>query len=367
MSPTDAQRSTHPSLAANLTRRLAWIAGAVTLANVIFVAVYYGSDREALEAEVVRREMARLEAALLAAPDAAPWIGADLAHLFEAHPHAYAYALLDADGRVLEQMNPALIPAPALTTGMFADDWLARRPGPRGERIVASHVIRREAEELRLVFVMDADPAGLTHAAIFSEFVGHIWLPLAPIALLLIGANALMIRRGLAPLGEAAAWARAVRPGLAPPPFASANLPAEIADLADATLRLHARLDAALAAEKRRAAEAAHALRTPWRRSSPGSTHCRPARRLIVYARTSRPCPARCSSCWPPPGPTASTPRKPAPSTWNTSPRPSSPSSHPSRSRAAPIWPSWSIPRRAPHAGSPTRSSWRSPTSSRTR
>lgn len=315
MSPTDAQRSTHPSLAANLTRRLAWIAGAVTLANVIFVAVYYGSDREALEAEVVRREMARLEAALLAAPDAAPWIGADLAHLFEAHPHAYAYALLDADGRVLEQMNPALIPAPALTTGMFADDWLARRPGPRGERIVASHVIRREAEELRLVFVMDADPAGLTHAAIFSEFVGHIWLPLAPIALLLIGANALMIRRGLAPLGEAAAWARAVRPGLAPPPFASANLPAEIADLADATLRLHARLDAALAAEKRRAAEAAHALRTPWRRSSPGSTHCRPARRLIVYARTSRPCPARCSSCWPPPGPTASTPRKPAPST----------------------------------------------------
>jgi two-component system OmpR family sensor kinase len=263
VTPADATRPSHPSLAANLTRRLIWIAAVVTLANVVFVAIYYGSDRESLEAEVIRREMTRLEAALIAAPTAAPTIGVERARLFEQHPQAYGYALLNADGEVLEQLNPSLIPPEALTTGTFADDWLSRRSGPHSRRLVASHVLRLEPEQLRVVFVMDADPAGLTYQAIFSEFMGHIWLPLVPIALLLIGANALMIRRGLAPLGEAAAWARAVQPGQTPRPFHGGHVPAEIADLTDATMRLHERLDAALAAEKRHAAEAAHALRTP--------------------------------------------------------------------------------------------------------
>ncbi len=263
MSAAQGDRATGPSLAANLTRRLVWIAAAVTVANIVFVAIYYGSDRDALQAEVVRREVARLETALVAASPEAPTIGADRARLFDEHPEAYAYALLNADGELLEQRNLALIPPQALTTGTFADEWLLRRPGLRGERLVASHVLRLEPGELRVVFVMAGDPARLMREAIFAEFASHIWLPLVPIALLLIGANALMIRRGLRPLGEAAAWARAVRPGMTPPSFSCGHLPAEIADLTDATMRLHERLDAALAAEKRRAAEAAHALRTP--------------------------------------------------------------------------------------------------------
>jgi two-component system OmpR family sensor kinase len=47
------------------------------------------------------------------------------------------------------------------------------------------------------------------------------------------------------------------------PPLAQTNAPAEVVDLTDAVRRSIERLDAELAAEQRRAAEAAHALRTP--------------------------------------------------------------------------------------------------------
>jgi two-component system OmpR family sensor kinase len=260
---TGAAPTQRRTLARTLTRRLLWIAGVVTLANVAFVAAQYSRDTEGLQIEVVGREMARLEAALLAAPPGAPAIGAEAAGLYRDHPDAYAYALLDASGRIIEAANPALIPAEARDTGMFADDWLSRRPGPDGPVLIASHVAPLEAEPARIVFVMADDPAGLMREALLREFATHIWLPLLPIALLLIGASALMIRSGLAPLSRAAAWARTVRPGDPPPAFALDGQPAEVADLAEAVGRMAERLNAALDAEKRRAAEAAHALRTP--------------------------------------------------------------------------------------------------------
>jgi two-component system OmpR family sensor kinase len=79
---------------------------------------------------------------------------------------------------------------------------------------------------------------------------------------LLIGAGGLLIRRELAPVARAAAWARNLRPGSVTPPPAG-QVPSEVADLIDATQRALDRLSSALAAETRHAAEAAHALRTP--------------------------------------------------------------------------------------------------------
>jgi two-component system, OmpR family, sensor kinase len=249
-----------PTLASILTRRLAWLATAVVLVNAIAVAAYYGSDREALEEEAIEREMARLEAALEGSP---PRIDERARSLFEAYPANYAFALLDPSGAVIDVSNPALIPAPATETGIFADDWVTRLVTPAGPVIVAAHKVGAQEEGLRLVLVMVGDPAGLRLRAMVAEFAGHIWLPILPVALLLIGANAFMIRRGLGPVATAAEWARSVRPGAPAPAAPTGRLPAEIADLVDATQRSLARLNDALAGEKRRAAEAAHALRTP--------------------------------------------------------------------------------------------------------
>lgn len=247
-------------LARLLTRRLALIAGAVVLSNGLAVALHYGSDRKALESEIIERQMQRLESALADGP---PRIAPDARALYREHPAAYGFALVDRGGAIIDTENPGLIPPQALESGVFADDWVTRLPTPGGALLVAAHKPAGRDDGLRLVFVMRDDPADLVGRALWAELNEHIWIPMLPVVLLLIGANAVLIRRGLAPVAAAARWARAVRPGVATPPPPRGIVPAEIADLVDATERSLDRLNAALEAEKRHAAEAAHALRTP--------------------------------------------------------------------------------------------------------
>lgn len=250
----------NPSLAHLLTRRLAWLAVAVVFFNAIAVAAYYGSDRQALEVEVIERQMSRLETAL---DVQSRRIGQQARALFQQHPDSYAFALLDRNGRILDAENPHLIPPPATETGIFAQDWVTRLKTSGGQVLVAAHKIDESPDQLRVVFIMAGDPAGLMLRALVAEFGEHIWLPILPVALILIGANAFMIRRGLAPVGSAAEWARGIRPGRPAPAVPDTPLPAEILDLVEATQRSLERVNTALAAEKRHAAEAAHALRTP--------------------------------------------------------------------------------------------------------
>lgn len=281
-----------PTLASALTRRLAWIALAVVLVNFLAVALYYGRDQDALEREVIEIQMARLEAALDGVP---PRIEPSARTLFLDHPRSYAFALLDRDGRMIDVENPRLIPAAATQTGIFAQDWVTRLRTADGRLLVAAHTIRDRSDELRVVFVMADDPARLLARALVTEFAKHIWLPILPIALLLIGANALMIRRGLKPIAAAAEWARSIRPGVPAPAAPDKPLPAEVQDLIDATQRSLQRVNTALAAEKRRAAEAAHALRTPvavllarMDALAPGETTERLRADLLALSRTVR-------------------------------------------------------------------------------
>ncbi len=246
-----------------LTRRLAWIALAVLLANLALIWAYYGSDTEALQDEMVVREMARLEAALVAQEDGSYRVAPAARALFETHPEAYAFALIDAMDRVADTANPGLIPEDAIADAPLAGDWIARLPAGAERILVASHEVGPEAAGLHLLLVLRSDPANLFEDALLAELVRHIVLPLIPAILLLLGANALMVRRSLVPVSRAAEWARAQRPGQAgnvTPPDTALT---EINDLLDATRRSLARLTEALSAEKRRAAEAAHALRTP--------------------------------------------------------------------------------------------------------
>ena len=245
------------SLARVLTWRLTLIAIVIVALNIAVVGFYYGSDRRELETEVVSDVAERLggdiEGLTLPANASSRTIFAD-------YPQAYAFALVDRTGTVIDAMNPRLIPPSA--TDIFADDWITTVDLPDGRVLYAGHEFSDRGDGLRIVFVMRDDPAGLLRRAFMSEFREHVWLPILPMALLLIGASVLLIRRELAPVAKAAAWARTIQPGkVSPPP--SGPVPAEVADLIDATQRALDRLNAALAAESRHAAEAAHALRTP--------------------------------------------------------------------------------------------------------
>jgi two-component system OmpR family sensor kinase len=244
-------------LAQSLIQRLCLIAGAIVLLNAVLVGAYYGSDRRALELEAVAnladRVAEQLDAGAL--PDHAP-----VRALFRDQPEAYAFALVDRTGTVLDSMNRALIPPSALD--LFADDWITTFEQPTGRVLYAGHEFHGRDDGLRLVFVMFADPAGLLWQALGDELLHHVWIPTIPMALLLIMAGAVLIHRELAPLAIAANWARAVRPG-AIPPLPTGTLPAEAAEMVTATMRALDRLDEALSAEARHSAEAAHALRTP--------------------------------------------------------------------------------------------------------
>lgn len=248
------------ALASILTRKLAWIAVVVLLINATAVALYYGSNRSELEQEVIAEQMLQLETAL---DKHSLSIRAAARQLYAEYPDHYAFALLDGSGAVRDSENLDLIPSQALKTGTFAQDWITRLTLTTHPLLVASHKIHFAEQPLRLVFVMADDPAGLLHDALLSEFMQHIWLPVLPIALILIAANALILRRSIRPVTVAAAWARSVEPGKTVPSIPQSRYPAEIHDLMQATQRALERLNEALAAEKRRTAEVAHALRTP--------------------------------------------------------------------------------------------------------
>ncbi|WP_397596851.1 sensor histidine kinase [Silanimonas sp.] len=248
------------SLASRLTARLFAIAGAALVVNMLAVGLYYGFDRRAMEGEVVEHRLGLVSEAF---DPVSSRVDASARALYEAHPEAYAFVVADAEGRVLDAANPGLVPRRAFKEAAFADDWLAHRKSGSRSLLIASKKATLGGRELRLVFVMHEDPAHLLPRALLAEFVGHIWLPIVPVVVLLIAANAVLIRRGLAPVATAARWARSIQPGHPPAPLPAGDLPSEIVDLVDATRRSLDRLNDALSAEKRRAAEAAHALRTP--------------------------------------------------------------------------------------------------------
>jgi hypothetical protein len=184
-----------PPLAVGLTRRLAVIAASVFGVTVAGFAAYYTADPDYLLEAAVEQRVAGLERALTLTATGDPVVDLDARALFERHPDAYGFALLDGDGRVLDGANLHLLPPPALETGMFATDWMTR-PADAPTTVVASHRVGDAARYLRLVFVTSSDPANLVRGALLREFTEHALLPLGPAFLILLGANALMIRAG---------------------------------------------------------------------------------------------------------------------------------------------------------------------------
>lgn len=253
-------RSRPRSLAQNLTYRLAWILLAAIVINVIVVGVYYSADRESLEREAIEKQISLMVEVFDGIERNIPF---EFKTLFEAYPQAYGFVLLDQKGNLLDFANNALIPQKAMQTDLFAQDWQTRVAALEGDLLVISQVVELPTETARMVFVMHSDPGKLVLRALASEFLTHIWIPILPVAVIMLGVNHFMIRRGLRSVAHAANWARAIQPGRSAPPIGTENLPAEIEDLVHSTQRTLERLNIALLAEQRRGAEIAHALRTP--------------------------------------------------------------------------------------------------------
>ena len=256
-------RAKHERLATRLTRRLIWISAAVLIVNVAFVAIYDAGDDDALLGDAVSREVRYLDQAIRAASSDPLRIGALVRPHFAEYPEAYGYILVDARNNIIDSMNEELLPANLLGSPVQLEDWIARKAVLGEMETYASHVVVRPEGRYRVYYAMIGDPANLIRAEIMNEFFGYVLRPVIPTLVLLIGAVLLIIRRDLRPVAEAATWAREISPDKPSEFFQYADPPAEIKDLTDAVSRAVDRLNTELESEKRRAAEAAHALRTP--------------------------------------------------------------------------------------------------------
>jgi two-component system OmpR family sensor kinase len=250
------------SLSTLLTRRLALIALGLALVNLTAVALRYASLPDELARSALQRQLDRAAEDVQHSPGPSQ-LSAKLRADFQTHPQDYAFAVVDARGEQIEAMNPELLPADL--------QWLHRSESVdatveldgRSLRISA-RAIDHPRGAVRVIVVMAGDPAHWKLRALLDELATHVALPLVPVVLLLIGANAALVRRAMQPVTAAAAWARGLRPGAHnPAPPSHAAQPDEIRDLVDALARALQRLEGALSAERQRSAEAAHALRTP--------------------------------------------------------------------------------------------------------
>lgn len=257
------QSAPRRGLKETLTRQLLAIAVVVILVNVGFVALFDAADRDSLMIDLTRRELLRLERSFVAVGRDPVSLADSINGIYDQHSEAYAFAVVGENGTVLAGKNTEQIPPDLLRPGAFSTDWLAWPFGTDEMIVVASHTVSTSDDPVSLLFFIASDPADLLGKEVADEFFGHVWLPIIPIAFLLIGGTLWIIHRALRPVTDAALWARRIRPGQPLPALETSRAPAEIHDLTDAVKRSIERLDAELSAEQRRAAEAAHALRTP--------------------------------------------------------------------------------------------------------
>ena len=199
------------TLAARLTRRLTAVAAAVLVVTVAIVGLYYTHDPGYLRDAAVERQMARLEAALAPGPDGTPVLDPALRTLFLRHPEPMGSRCWTGWARC------STAPTSTCSRRRRARPGCSPRNGSRARRMRRGPSSRPTASAARSAICgwsSSRRPTRRTSsAARCCTSSGHALIPLVPAALILLAANALMVRRSLAPLGRAAAWRGASGPG----------------------------------------------------------------------------------------------------------------------------------------------------------
>jgi signal transduction histidine kinase len=173
----------------------------------------------------------------------------------------YAYAVIDADGRVLFSSLKDLSP-------LFARD--PRSPDyafltMSGEAAMSGVSVEKEISGRRVWVQVGEDFAH--RDAIIDDVVGEFfrragWITL-PILLFLLGVDIVIFRRALRPLISASEMAKQINPQRTDVRLSAENIPKEILPLVQAVNQALDRLEAGFRVQREFTADAAHELRTP--------------------------------------------------------------------------------------------------------
>ena len=251
----------------SIRSRIIWLhilaVGAICIALPVAVRLLLDSTALTFEHETMRRHEAEIVRAL-------SWTGSawrldlppDIRTLYEHGYSGFAFAVVDDRGAVLFSSLPnraALLP-PGRPGGGAA--FFQRAHGP-AVYYGGNFPERRLGREIWIQVGQDLENPDVVVDDIVSAFLTRVAWLIAPLLLLLVVADYIIVRRAFAPVVQASRMAQDIGPASLSLRLPTDRLPNEIAPLADAVNQALDRLEQGFRIQRQFTADAAHELRTP--------------------------------------------------------------------------------------------------------
>ncbi len=247
-----------------LARILWWHAAAVlltALAASASVYLFLNATADRFERQTLRSEALAVRDQLAAGAKGAP-APATRGERARLDAAGLGYAVVDARGAVVLDRLPAAL-RPALRVARGDEERYLTRRSRRAFYAALSVPVTLRGERHWIVAVQNLDHPANVVDDVIQQFLAHAALVVLPLLLLLLGVDALIVRRALRPVRRASALVRMVGPRRPDVRLAAADLPAEVRPLAEAINDVLDRLTESLDTQRAFTADAAHELRTP--------------------------------------------------------------------------------------------------------
>lgn len=256
-----------PSLERTLIVRLAITAVLAILLQLVIVAARSYLDHEALlisyvssEAKAIGRNVQFEGRGISFDPKTVP------SRYRGRHSDAYAFRILDADGRTIAEHNGERLLALSPWQSQPSENqdlWLRDLDQQQRMFVAGGHRQRHDGHEIWVEVMTTGDPSHAFLSILGLEILDDVWLPMIPLIVLSLGVAIWSVRKSLRPLTDAAAKANALSPTDIGRQFDAAALPREIAGFVTAINKLLERAKDLVGTQRLFIARAAHELRTP--------------------------------------------------------------------------------------------------------